>query len=96
MVMAYMRLPLPGNSLRIPVFLLSRWSHLLSVGAKYLMKHPIASYICESLIYYLCNFLYRFGEPDDCAGAVAYLTSDDAAYVTGETIAIAGGMQTRL
>jgi NAD(P)-dependent dehydrogenase (short-subunit alcohol dehydrogenase family) len=35
--------------------------------------------------------LRRFGQPEDVAGLVTYLLSDDAAYVTGQTIAIDGG-----
>lgn len=38
----------------------------------------------------------RVGTPDECAGTVAFLASDDASYVTGETIVVAGGMQSRL
>jgi len=38
----------------------------------------------------------RFGVPEDCAGAVAFLSSDDASYVTGETIVVAGGLLSRL
>lgn len=36
--------------------------------------------------------LGRFGKPDDVAGVALYLTSDDAAYVTGEVININGGL----
>jgi dehydrogenase/reductase SDR family member 4 len=38
----------------------------------------------------------RVGTPDECAGTVAFLASDDASYITGETIVTAGGMQSRL
>lgn len=34
----------------------------------------------------------RLGEPSDVAGAVAYLASDDAAWVTGETVVVDGGL----
>lgn len=61
--------------------------------------------------YYLPNHLYSFtlsqhiskkyspirlGEPENIAGVVAFLASDDAAYITGETIVAAGGMTSRL
>ncbi|XP_071785454.1 dehydrogenase/reductase SDR family member 4-like [Asterias amurensis] len=38
----------------------------------------------------------RAGEPDECAGTVAFLSSDDASYITGENILITGGGQSRL
>jgi 2-hydroxycyclohexanecarboxyl-CoA dehydrogenase len=36
--------------------------------------------------------LKRMGEPDDYAGIVAFLASDDAGFMTGQTISVAGGM----
>jgi len=36
--------------------------------------------------------LRRPGYPDDIANAVAFLASDQAAYITGETISVTGGM----
>lgn len=42
------------------------------------------------------TFLKRLGTPQDMAAAVAYLASEDASYVTGETIVVAGGMHSRL
>ena len=44
----------------------------------------------------VCIMIDRFGMPQDCAGAVAFLCSDDASYLTGETIVVAGGMHSRL
>ncbi|KAL0328742.1 UNVERIFIED_CONTAM: Short-chain dehydrogenase/reductase SDRA [Sesamum calycinum] len=42
------------------------------------------------------TLLNRLGTTQDMAAAVAYLASDDASYVTGETLIVAGGMQSRL
>jgi len=36
--------------------------------------------------------LRRFGLPEEVASAVAFLASDDAAYITGQVLAIDGGM----
>jgi len=37
------------------------------------------------------NLAGRWGEPEDVAGAAAFLASDDAGFITGETITIDGG-----
>jgi len=34
----------------------------------------------------------RFGSPEDYPGLVAFLLSDDAAYMTGQTISVSGGL----
>jgi 2-hydroxycyclohexanecarboxyl-CoA dehydrogenase len=37
------------------------------------------------------QLMKRAGKPEDIAGAVAYLASDEAGYVTGQTISVNGG-----
>jgi 3-oxoacyl-[acyl-carrier protein] reductase len=36
----------------------------------------------------------RIGSPDDVAAAVCFLASDEAAYITGQVLAVNGGMYT--
>ena len=36
--------------------------------------------------------LRRLGKPDEVAAAVAFLSSDDSSYVTGETLGVSGGL----
>ncbi len=36
--------------------------------------------------------LKRFGSPEDIAGVVAFLAGEDAAYMTGQTVTVCGGM----
>ncbi|XP_006821850.1 dehydrogenase/reductase SDR family member 4-like [Saccoglossus kowalevskii] len=38
----------------------------------------------------------RIGKPSECAGAVSFLCSDDASFITGETIIMSGGIAPRL
>ena len=47
-------------------------------------------------IYKWLSLMYRLGIPDDCAGTVSFLCSDDASYITGEVILVTGGMAARL
>lgn len=38
----------------------------------------------------------RLGTTEDMAAATAFLASEDAAYITGETLVVAGGIPSRL
>ncbi|XP_006835479.1 PREDICTED: dehydrogenase/reductase SDR family member 4-like isoform X2 [Chrysochloris asiatica] len=38
----------------------------------------------------------RIGEPEECAGIVSFLCSEDASYISGETVVVAGGAPSRL
>lgn len=38
----------------------------------------------------------RIGKPEECAGIVSFLCSEDASYITGETVVVAGEAQSRL
>lgn len=36
--------------------------------------------------------LGRMAEPEDIAGSVAFMASDDAAFVTGQVLSVSGGL----
>jgi NAD(P)-dependent dehydrogenase (short-subunit alcohol dehydrogenase family) len=38
------------------------------------------------------TLLNRIGEPEEVASVVAFLASDRASYITGETLGVSGGM----
>lgn len=42
------------------------------------------------------TLLKRLGTTEDMAAAAAFLTSDEASFITGETLVVAGGMPSRL
>jgi 3-oxoacyl-[acyl-carrier protein] reductase len=54
------------------------------------MTHAIAEKARETLLERIP--LGRLGAPDEVAAAVAFLASDEAAYITGQVLAVNGGM----
>jgi dehydrogenase/reductase SDR family protein 4 len=40
--------------------------------------------------------LQRYGEPDEVGALACFLCSDDASYITGETVVVGGGVMSRL
>jgi dehydrogenase/reductase SDR family protein 4 len=42
------------------------------------------------------TILGRLGTPDEIAAAAAFLLSEDASYLTAETLVVAGGMNSKL
>ncbi len=50
------------------------------------LKEEIKNYYIDKIP------LKRFGQPSEIASAVAFLLSDDASYITGETLKVNGGM----
>ena len=80
----------------------------VSIAAMVISGHHVAGYVPTHFAAALvespeerakreaATMLGRLGTPEDMAAAVAYLASEDAAYVTAECLVIAGGMQSRL
>ena len=60
------------------------------------------SFVLEQMCSTLSNhffffaFIFRFCKPSEIGVVVAFLASDDASYMTGETIVVAGGQNSRL
>lgn len=66
---------------------LEHWSlHLIKNGFNLLQKQEIEGR----------SLLNRLGTTQDMAAATAFLASDDAAYITGETLVVGGGTPSRL
>ena len=61
-----------------PGFIKTKMTEVLSQEAKDAMAKMIP--------------LQELGEPEDVAKAIRFLASDDAAYITGQTLAVSGGM----
>lgn len=58
---------------------------------------PVGRFInCFVRVTHFTSKFFRFGVPHDISGVVTFLASDDAGYITGETIVAAGGMASRL
>ena len=53
-------------------------------------------YTIKSFFFVFFALIFRFCKPSEIGAVVAFLASDDASYVTGETIVVAGGQNSRL
>lgn len=42
------------------------------------------------------HFPFRVGQPEEIGGVIAFLCSEDASFITGETITVTGGIGCRL
>ena len=84
------------------------WSWAVAILKGLQINYPISKYCTRTIVLFVLSpmninvsltFLVlccRLGESDECAGTVSFLVSDDARYITGETIVVSGGLQSRL
>jgi 3-oxoacyl-[acyl-carrier protein] reductase len=56
------------------------------------MTDPILADPARTQTFISLTALGRVGEPDDVAAVVSFLASDDARWITGQTIAVSGGL----
>jgi 3-oxoacyl-[acyl-carrier protein] reductase len=56
-----------------------------------LYTHPALQNLPPDLLLKSKTSLQRLAQPEEIAGAVAFLVSDDASYITGSTLAVDGG-----
>jgi len=68
----------------------------VNVVAPGFIDTPMASFLTDTLeaAVIMATPQGRLGRPQEIAAAIAYLASDDASYVVGETISVNGGMAT--
>ena len=64
---------------------------LLALGVRSLSMPPHLIPRVKSIVT-TSTLLRRLGQPEEVAAAVAFLASDEAAFVTAETLAVSGGM----
>ena len=54
---------------------------------------PLSPCVCSTLRMEAQTPLGRIGQPEDIAPAVVFLASRDSAWITGETLHVAGGLR---
>ena len=63
---------------------------------KLLKQFRLEGRVCLTTAAFIMNFNCRFGRPSEVGGTVSFLVSEEASYITGETIVVAGGMHAKL
>ncbi len=73
---------------------LARYKINVNAIAPGFIRTPMTETVPEKVVNYLIGQipLNRMGEPEEIANAVAFLASDNSAYITGQVLSINGGM----
>lgn len=77
-----------------PGIIRTRFSQRLWQGDDSLAASAVSGMGTASKLFFIP--LRRVGEPRDVSGVIAFLVSEDAAYITGETVVMAGGAMSKL
>lgn len=60
------------------------------------LRHPVVTVTLVNTFRWVFSASFRIGQVEEIGGVVAFLCSEEASYITGETITASGGMGSRL
>ena len=70
-------------------------TYLIDISSEFTQAYMlVAGVILVLLTLFARQGIKRVGEPEEIASAVLFLTSPEAAWVTGQTLAVDGGFST--
>jgi 3-oxoacyl-[acyl-carrier protein] reductase len=76
----------------LPAMRKKKWGRFVGISSNMVgLAIPGMSHYIATKMGIIQQAIKRLGEPEDVTGAVLFLTSDDAAFITGQAIVVDGG-----